>query len=129
MLLLLLLPHPPKRKIPQIKENLLLLVFLLKAYEIGEQTYATFKDERLERDPPAKKFHDPMKTKKLKTFSNMCKKKEVKSSGRVTFLKADRSLFGRIIMMAQGRNLQMEDNLSHPLGPLSWALSTPDGLL
>ena len=44
-------------------------------------------------------------------------------------LKADRSLFGRIIVMAQGRNLRMEDILSHPLGPLPWALSTPDGLL
>ena len=44
-------------------------------------------------------------------------------------LKADRSLFGRIIVMAQGRNLKMEDILSHPLGPLSWALSTHDGLL
>lgn len=102
---------------------------LLKAYEIGEQTYATFKDERLERDPPAKKLHDSMKTNKLKTFSNMCKKKEVKSSRRVTVLKADRSLFGRIVVMAQRHNLQMEDNLSHPLGPLPWALSTPDGLL
>ena len=48
----------------------------------------------------------------------MCKKKEVKSSGRVTILKADRSLFGRIIVMAQGRNLQMDDILSHPIGPL-----------
>ena len=45
------------------------------------QAYATFKSERLERDPPAKKFHDLMKTNRLKTFSNMCKKKEVKSSG------------------------------------------------
>ena len=44
-------------------------------------------------------------------------------------LKADRSLFGRIIVMAQGRNLKMEDILSHPLGPLSWALFTHDGLL
>lgn len=70
-----------------------------------------------------------MKTNKLKTFSNMCKKKEVKSSGRVIVLKADRSLFGRIIVMAQGRNLQIEDVLSHPLGTLPWALSTPDGLL
>ena len=60
---------------------------LLKAYEIGEQTYATFKGERLESDPPAKKFHDPMKTNRLKTFSNMCKKKEVKSSGRVTIFR------------------------------------------
>ena len=51
---------------------------LLNAYEIGEQAYATFKCERLERDPLAKKFNDPMKTNRLKTFNNMCKKKEVK---------------------------------------------------
>jgi hypothetical protein len=76
---------------------------LMKAYKIREKSFATFKDERLENDPPAKKFHDP--------------------------IKADRSLFGRIIVMAQGRSLQMEDILSHPLGPLPWALSTPDGLL
>jgi len=31
--------------------------------------------------------------------------------------------------MAQGRNLKMEEILSHPLGPLPWGLSTPDGLL
>ncbi|CAM4534943.1 unnamed protein product [Leuciscus chuanchicus] len=70
-----------------------------------------------------------MKTNKLKTFSDMCKKREVKSSGRAVILKADRSLFGRIIVMAQVRSLNMEDILSHPLGPLPWALSTPDGLL
>ena len=44
-------------------------------------------------------------------------------------LKADRSLFGCIIVMAQGRDLKMENILSHPLGPIPWALSTPDGLL
>ena len=102
---------------------------LLKAYEIGEQAYATFKGERLERDPPEQKFYDPIKTNRLKTCSNMCKKKEVKSSGRVTILKADRSLFGRIIVMAQGRNLQMDDILSHHIGPLPWAMATADGLL
>ena len=53
----------------------------------------------------------------------------MKSSGRVAILKADRSPFGRIIVMAQGSNLKMEDILSHPLVPLPWALSTPDGLL
>jgi hypothetical protein len=70
-----------------------------------------------------------MKTNKLKTFASMNKKKEVRSSGRMVILKADRGLFGRIIVMAQGRSLHMEDILSHPLGPLPWALSTPDGLL
>ncbi|XP_062903803.1 uncharacterized protein LOC134346378 [Mobula hypostoma] len=55
---------------------------LMKAYKIGEQCYATFKDERLEEDPPAKKFHDPMKTNKLKTFSDMRKKRsEIKWEG------------------------------------------------
>lgn len=31
--------------------------------------------------------------------------------------------------MAQGRDLQMEEILSHAFGPLPWALSTPDGFL
>lgn len=53
----------------------------------------------------------------------------MKSSGRMIILKADRSLFGRIIVMAQGRSLKMENILSHPLGPLPWALSISDGLL
>ena len=102
---------------------------LIKACNIGEQNYGTFKTERLENDPPAKPFHSPLKTNKLKTFTNMCKKKVLKTNGKNIILKADRSLFGRIIVMAQRRNLKMEDILSHPLGPLPWALSTPDGLL
>ena len=61
---------------------------LMKAYEIGEKCYASFKKERLEEDPPAKKFPDLMKTNKRKTFSNMCKKREVKSNGRAVILDA-----------------------------------------
>ncbi len=102
---------------------------LMRAHEIGEQSYSAFKSQRLEKDPPTKKFHDPVVTNRLKTFNNLCRKKEVKSNGRVIILKADRSLFGHIIVMAQGCNLRMEDILSHRLGPLPWALSTPDGLL
>ena len=78
---------------------------LMKAYEIGEQCHANFKDERLDKETPAKKFHDPMKTNKLKTFSDMCKRREVKSSGRAVILTADRSLFGRIIVMTQAHSL------------------------
>ena len=44
-------------------------------------------------------------------------------------MRADIYLFGRITVMAQGCNLQMNDILSHPLGPLPWALATPGGLL
>ena len=97
----------------------------MRAFDLGEQSYLNFRSQRLE----SKKFHDPIVTNKFKTFSNLCKKKEVKSSRRMMILKADRSVFGRIIVMAQGRSLKMEDILSHPLGPLPWALSTSDGLL
>jgi len=79
-------------------------------------------------DRSIKRSHDPMKMNKLKTFSNLCKKKHVKMSGRCVILKADRALFGRVIVMGHGRNLQMADVLSHPLGPLPWALATPEGL-
>ena len=57
------------------------------------------------------------------------KKKQVTSGRRTVVFKADGSLFGQIVVMAQGRNLQMEDIFLHPLGPLPWALATPDGFL
>ena len=46
-------------------------------------------------------------------------------------LKADtcRSLFGLIILMAQGEDLQMAEILSHPLRSLPWILATPKGQL
>ena len=44
-------------------------------------------------------------------------------------MKADWLFFGQIIVMAQVQSLKMEEVLSHPLGPLPWALSTPDRLL
>lgn len=101
---------------------------LMKACEIGEQCYAIFKNEILEEEPPAKKFQYPLKTNKLKTFSDMCKRK-LMSSGRAVILKANRSLFGCIIVMAQRRSIRMEDILCQPLGPLPWTLPTSEGLL
>ena len=102
---------------------------LKTAHAVGERCYANFKEERMEKTPQIRKFHDPLKTNKLKTFSDLNKKKQVPINDRSIILKADRSLFGRIIVIAQERSLQMDAILSHPLGPLPWALSTPDGLL
>ena len=44
-------------------------------------------------------------------------------------LKADRALFGQMVIIAENRQLHMRDVLCHPLGPLPWALSTVDGSL
>jgi len=83
----------------------------------------------MEKTPQIRKFHDPLKTSKLTTFSDMNKKKQVQTNDRSIILEADRSLFGRIRDIAQERSLQMDTILLHPLAPLPWALSTPDGLL
>ena len=84
---------------------------LMTAREIGEQTYKQFKEERLEAIQPKNKFHDPMKLKKLKTFSSLSKKGNVSSDGRTMILKADRSLFGRIIILGQNRKIEVRELL------------------
>lgn len=49
--------------------------------------------------------------------------------GKEIILRADRDLFARMIFIAQGRELDMRDVLSHPLGPIPWALANGDGSL
>ena len=68
-----------------------------------------------------------MKKLQLKTFSTLSKKKKSKISGKTVILKTDRTLFGRMIVIAQSRNLQMQEVFTHALGPLPWALATPEG--
>ena len=48
---------------------------------------------------------------------------------KTIILKADRALFGKIIVTSQTRNLAMKEVLSHSLGPLPWPLAMPEGLL
>ena len=98
----------------------------MKASEIGEQAYKQFKEERLEAIQPKNKFHDPMKLKKLKTLSSLSKKRNVTADGRTMILKADRSLFGRIIILGQNRKIEVRELLHYSLGPLPWALATPE---
>lgn len=100
---------------------------LIEAHQKGKQAYSQFHEERLQSNPPQKKFHDPIPKLKLKTFSSMSQKKRTVTQGKTIILKTDRSLFGRIVVIAQSRNLEMKEVFCHPLGPLPWSLSTPDG--
>ena len=103
---------------------------LLNAYAIGERKYAKFKEERLEASPPIVKFHDRIPKQNLKTLSDINKKKKVvRVSGKEIILRADKNLFGNMLIIAQGRKLDMKEVLSHPLGPIPWTLAHPDGSL
>jgi len=74
---------------------------LKTAHAVGEKCYAKFKEERMENTLQIRKFHASLMTNKLKTFSHVNKKKQLQTNNRSIILKAERSLFGRIIVIAQ----------------------------
>ena len=101
---------------------------LLRALEVGEEAYQTFKQTRLDDDPPSVKFHDKMTKQSLKTFSTIGTN-TARTKGQNVVLKADRNLFSQMILVAESRSVNMKDVLAHPLGPLPWALANADGSL
>ena len=71
-----------------------------------------------------------MKKAKLKIFTNLNEKIKVKAfNNQEVVLKAEKRLFSQMIMIAESSNLQMSEVLAHPLGPLLWTLTNPDGTL
>ena len=58
--------------------------------------------------------------------TSLSKKKTVSTQRRTMILKADRSLFGRMIITGQRRKIEVKDKLQHSLGPMLWALSTAE---
>ncbi len=96
---------------------------------IGEQAYQAFKQERLEVDEPPTQFHHKIKKNKLKTFTDIRRRPRSQGHAKEVVLKAERNLFGQMVLVAESRKLQVSDVLAHPLGPLPWALANGDGSL
>jgi len=63
-----------------------MLYDLLHAFEIWEQELQQFQEERFQNFPPKNKFHEPVKLKKLKTFTSLNKTKAVLTQGRAMML-------------------------------------------
>ncbi len=97
---------------------------LLTAHQQGETAYREFQ-ERLEMGDG---FYEPIKKLQLKNFGSM-KKKIQKGTTKEVVLKADRRLFGNMILIAQNRKLEMGEVLCYPLGPLPWSLANADGTM
>jgi len=100
---------------------------LLKAKNIGLAVYTSFCEKRLASNEEG--FYEPLKKRRLKTFSEMLVKKTYKAGDKQVILKADRNLFAKMILIGQTRKLDMRDVLSHRLGAIPWALATPAGTL
>ena len=90
---------------------------LPRALEVGEEAYQTFEGTGLDDDPPSVKFHDKMAKQRLKTVSTISTKTS-RMKGQNVVLKANRNLFSQMILVADCISVDMEDVLTHPLGPL-----------
>lgn len=99
---------------------------LLEAHSMGEKALSVFISERLEKKTV--NFFEPLHTMQLRTFSADVKiQKATNRSGRAAAMKADRGLFGRMVIMAQARSFDMRMLFKHSLGPIPWSLANADG--
>ncbi|MES9881053.1 MAG: hypothetical protein ABW185_09250 [Sedimenticola sp.] len=98
---------------------------LLKAHAKGETAYQMFVDSRLKT---GSSFYERLPKQNLKSFRSLrARRKTATSSNKETILKADHHLFGRMLLIASSRKMDMKDVLQHPLGPLPWSLANCDG--
>ena len=47
----------------------------------------------------------------------------------MSFLRTDRNLFARLLVIGQSRQMDLRQSLVHELGPLPWSLALFDGAL
>lgn len=100
---------------------------LLSADEKGRTAMKAFiKDRLVDKSVP---FHEPIKRMKLKTFASACVVKKVRSSeNKLIQIKAERNVFGQLVLLSVENNIDLVVTLSYPLGPVPFALATADGM-
>jgi hypothetical protein len=99
---------------------------LLDVDDLGKTACKTFIQDRfIEKN---KKFHEPIKRQKLKTFKSIQEKITVTSAqNRLVEIRAERNIFARVLLLSQEREISLEKLMTYPLGPVPWALATADG--
>ena len=82
---------------------------LLNAKSVGEKAYQEIRVQRLEVNLPKLTFHDSLKKSKQQTFSELNKKVQVKSkTANEIILKADKALFGQVVIIAEKQTAAYE---------------------
>ena len=97
---------------------------LLAPRDIDLQHMATFIEERL--NTSIKSFWDPLPQLKINTFTKMSIKKLNGADTTIT-VKADRDLFGRLVVVASTRQVNLKKLMSSALATVPLALFHIDG--
>ena len=72
-------------------------------------------------------LYEALPKKRLKTFKSASMKRSVVVAGKEEILKADRNIFARLTVIAQTRELDMQNVLQYELGLILWSIEATDG--
>ena len=95
---------------------------LLRAELVGEQQLSEYMTDRLVKQKTD--VFSAIKLSKLKTFSTQTK---TQKSATVKSLKADRSIFTRLLVVSKQREIDLQRILTYSISPVSPSLSSSDG--
>lgn len=101
---------------------------LLQSYELGKTQMNTFVEQRLNTSEVP--FWNPIPKLGIKTFSTLAKKKAVKTTDdKMITVSADRELFGRLVISAKTRQIDLKEVLTYELSTVPCSLAHNDGSL
>ena len=101
---------------------------LVSSFENGTAQMNMFVEQRLNTNNT--NFWDSLPNLKIKTFASLVKKKTVKLvDEKVLTINADRELFGRLVIAAKSRDINLKDVLSYELSAVPFSLAHTDGSL
>lgn len=101
---------------------------LLASRSKGQEQMKTFVKKRIQTNEVS--YWDAIPKLGIKTFSSMTKKVKVKAGDEKSItVHADRDLFGRLLIVANARQINLMDVLSYELSPIPCSLAHQDGSL
>ena len=99
---------------------------LRTAEKKGNAAFVSFVEKRLQSNE-IDYLYAPLSKSNLQTFGDLVKSRTVKSTATAVVVNAGRGWFARMVVIAHHRQMNMQEVLTYPLGPLPWSLVTPDG--
>ena len=97
---------------------------LLQAEALGRKQAKEFIDDSIKQNKTG--FYDTIKKNKLKPFSSLKLVKRLCVKGKEVIIQSDWSLFARLLVIQEKREISIREVLPHSLGPVAWSLATPE---
>ena len=99
---------------------------LTNSTELGEKQMKDFVEKRLNTSEV--KFWEPLPHLKVETFASLSRKKKIRTADeKILTVNADRDLFGRLLIAANSRGVQLREVLSYELATVPYSLAHVDG--